>query len=120
MPGARLVSLAGYHTVAEATLTPCGATPLSPAIGVEGVWLLILRVAPRLNSRAEPEHYIQALAPAEARKNEGVGASPPRCDNNAYAVLRERQDHCTQRPDPPVPTSPRPSRNAPTPVGKPG
>ena len=61
-----------------------------------GVWLLILRVAPRLNSRAEPEHYIQALAPAEARKNEGVGASPPRCDNNAYAVLQARQDLCTE------------------------
>ena len=41
-----------------------------------GVWLLILWVAPRLNSRAEPEHYIQALAPAEARKNEGVVRDP--------------------------------------------
>ena len=62
-----------------------------PAIGFQGVWLLILWVAPRLNPRAEPEHYIQALAPAEAEKNEGVGASPPRCGNNAYAVLHARQ-----------------------------
>ena len=58
--------------------------------------MLILWVAPRLNPRAEPEHYIQDLAPAEAEKNEGVGAGPPRCGNNAYAVLHARQDLCTE------------------------
>ena len=47
--------------------------------------MLILWVAPRLNPRAEPEHYIRALATAEAEKNEGAGAEPPRCGNNAYA-----------------------------------
>ena len=59
--------------------------PSTGHIGIEGVWLLILWVAPRLNPRAEPEHYIQALATAEAEKNEGAGAEPPRCGNNAYA-----------------------------------
>ena len=63
--------------VAEATLTPCGVTHPPPRYRLYGgVWLLILWVAPRLNSRAEPEHYIQALAPAEARKNEGVVRDP--------------------------------------------
>jgi len=37
--------------------------PPHRACGFRGVWLLILWVAPRLNPRAEPEHYIRAWPP---------------------------------------------------------
>ena len=73
-------------SVYRATLTPYserlrssnyGDTPLNRAYWYRGSLVAYSSGRrPRLNPRAEPEHYIRALATAEAEKNEGAGAEP--------------------------------------------
>ena len=73
-------------SVYRATLTPYserlrssnyGDTPLNRAYRYRGSLVAYSSGRrPRLNPRAEPEHYIRALATAEAEKNEGAGAEP--------------------------------------------
>ena len=73
--------------------------------------MLILWVAPRLNPRLEPEHYIQALAPAEAEKNEGLVRDPLGVATMPTQYYTRARTSAPRRPDPRVPTSPA-RRNA--------